>query len=96
MEKAYDLSNMEHGDVKYMDCVRLINNGLSDKFLEPKNFEWIDSEGFTCSTWRIVYKEEKQKQNGMTLEEAKAYIDQRNNEEIFGYKPEVLLAKQYK
>lgn len=96
MEKAYDLANMEHGDVKYMDCVRLIKNGISDKFLEPKNFEWVDSEGFTCSTWRIVYKEEKQKQNGMSLEEAKTYIDQRNKEEIFGYKPEDLLGKQYK
>jgi len=96
MDKAYDLANMEHGDVKYMDCVRLIKNGISDKFLEPKNFEWVDSEGFTCSTWRIVYKEEKQKQNSMTLEEAKAYIEQRNKEEIFGYKMEDLMARQYK
>lgn len=95
MEKAYDLTHMEHGDVKYMECVRLINNGICNELLKPKNFEWVDSEGFTCSTWRIVYKEE-QRQEGMTLEEAKAYIDQRNRDTIFGYKPEDLLAKQYK
>ena len=97
MEKAYDLNNMQHGDVKYTECVRLIRNGISDKFLEPKNFEWVDLDGFTCSTWRIVYKEEKQeKQNGMSLEEAKAYIEQRNKEEIFGYKMEDLMSRQYK
>jgi hypothetical protein len=94
MEKAYDLNNMQHGDVKYTECARLIKNGISDKFLEPKNFEWVDSEGFTCSTWRIVYKEEKQK--GMALEEAKSYIEQRNKEECFGYSYDELVAKQYK
>lgn len=94
MTKAYDIGNFEHNDCSYTECIRLIKNGISEKFVEPKNFEWVDSDGFTCSTWRIVYKEEKQK--GMTPEEAKAYIEQRHKEGCFGYSYDELLAKQYK
>ena len=94
MTKAYDMENLQHNDCSYNECIRLIKNGISEKFVEPKNIEWVDSDGFTCSTWRIVYKEEKQK--GMTLEEAKAYIEQRNKEQCFGHSYDELMAKQYK
>ncbi len=94
--KAYDLESMEHGDCSYTECVRILKNGISEKHLEPKNFEWVDSDGYTCSTWRIVYKVETKASIGMSLEEAKEYLHKRNQEEIFGHKMDELLAKQYK
>lgn len=75
MTKAYDMENLQHNDCTYSECIRLIKNGISEKFLEPKNIKWIDSDGYTCSTWRIGYKEKEEDKAGMSLEEAKAYIE---------------------
>ena len=94
MTKAYDMENLQHNDCSYNECIRLIKNGISEKFIEPKNIEWVDFEGYTCSTWRIGYKEENKA--GMPLEEAKAYIEQRNKETLFGYSYEELIGRQYK
>ena len=95
MTKAYDMENLQHNDCSYSECIRLIKNGISEKFVEPKNIEWIDSDGYTCSTWRIGYKEKEEKA-GMSLAEAKAHIEQRNKETISGYPVDEFLAKQYK
>lgn len=94
MEKAYDINKLEHKDCSYRDCIILIKNGLSDQYLEPKNIEWKDSEGYICNTWRVVYKEKEGK--GMSLEDAKDYIDQRNQEQCFGYTYRDLMSKQFK
>ena len=96
MTKAYDMENLQHNDCSYTECVRLIKNGISEKFVEPKNIEWVDSDGYTCSTWRIGYKEKEEDKAGMSLEEAKAYIEQRNKEFCMGYTYDELLARQYK
>ena len=93
MTKAYDMENLQHNDCTYSECTRLIKNGISEKFIEPKNIEWVDSDGYTCSTWRIGCKEEVK--SGLTLDEAKAYIEQRNKETIFGRPVDEFLAKQY-
>ena len=95
-DKAYNLDDMEHKDCSFMDCTKLIKNGISEQFLEAKNFEWVDSEGYTCNTWRIVYKEEKTEVVGMTLEDAKKYIEERNKELLFGYDTNEFMKKQYK
>lgn len=94
MTKAYDMESLQHNDCSYNQCIRLIKNGISENFVEPKNIEWVDSDGYTCSTWRIGYKEEKK--SGMSLEDAKAYIEQRSKDTLFGYPIDEFLAKQYK
>jgi len=96
MTKAYDMESLHHNDCTYSECIRLIKNGISEKFVEPKNIEWVDSDGYTCSTWRIGYKEEEEDKAGMSLAEAKAHIEQRNKETCMGYTYDELLAWQYK
>lgn len=94
-EVAYDMDNLNHGDLSYTQASRMVKELQGSPYdMEVKEISWTDAEGYECSTYRLVEKTDKDA--GMSLEEAKAYITQRNSEECFGYSYKELMAKQYK